>query len=137
MAYTRRGTRVPVHISVGITSLDTTSWFSEPALVILANQHGCGIRTRRPMRVGTFVILERLPGKPKTATARVVNCISLGEYENFWLLGLELQEPGNIWGIETPPDDWLPHQPLTLMERVSNIWQSVSLKKKSEHEVLH
>jgi hypothetical protein len=35
-----------------------------------------------------------------------VNCISLGEYEKFWLLGLTLDEPGNVWGIEKPPEDW-------------------------------
>jgi hypothetical protein len=38
--------------------------------------------------------------------ARVVNCISLGEYEKFWLLGLVLDEPGNVWGIDNPPEDW-------------------------------
>jgi hypothetical protein len=24
----------------------------------------------------------------------------------FWLLGLALDEPGNVWGIATPPEDW-------------------------------
>jgi hypothetical protein len=50
--------------------------------------------------------LEGLPGK-RSVTARVVNCISLGEYEKFWLVGLTLDEPGNVWGIEKPPEDWL------------------------------
>jgi len=36
-------------------------------------------------------------------TARVVNCIPI---EKFWLLGLALDEPGNIWGIHSPPEDW-------------------------------
>jgi hypothetical protein len=38
--------------------------------------------------------------------ARVVNCISLGEFEHLWLLGLALNEPGNVWGIESTPEDW-------------------------------
>jgi hypothetical protein len=38
--------------------------------------------------------------------ARMVNCISLGEREKLWLLGMTLDQPGNVWGIETPPDDW-------------------------------
>jgi hypothetical protein len=35
-----------------------------------------------------------------------VNSISLGEYEKVSLLGLALDEPGNVWGIKTPPEDW-------------------------------
>lgn len=42
-----------------------------------------------------------------TVTARVVNCISLGEHEKLWLLGLTLDKPSNVWGIETPPDNWM------------------------------
>jgi hypothetical protein len=38
--------------------------------------------------------------------ARVVNCISLGEFEKIWLLGLALEEFGNVWGIESVPEDW-------------------------------
>src|SRR5580704_4355611 len=105
MAYTRRGTRIPVHIQVTVTSLHATHWFCESGLVILANQHGCAVRIRRPVGVNTALLLEGLQGGTM-ASARVVNCISLGEYEKFWLLGLELNEPGNVWGIETPPGDW-------------------------------
>ena len=49
--------------------------------------------------------------------ARVVNCISVAGYGNLWLLGLALDEPGNVWGITTPPEDWhvdLPIRPLIL-----------------------
>jgi hypothetical protein len=51
------------------------------------------------------VHLDGLPARPQIA-ARVVNCISLGEYEKLWLLGLALDESGNVWGIERVPDDW-------------------------------
>jgi len=37
----------------------------------------------------------------------VVNCSSLGQYEKFCLLGLALDELGNVWGIEKPPEDWV------------------------------
>jgi len=35
-----------------------------------------------------------------------VNCFWPGEFAKFWVLGLALDEPGNVWGIETPPEDW-------------------------------
>ena len=101
----RRGTRVSCKIQLILTSLDTARPFSERCLIILVNPQGCAARLNRPLEVGSAVRLEGLPVK-KSVTARVVNCIPLGEYEKFWLLGLTLDEAGNVWGIETPPEDW-------------------------------
>ena len=91
-------------------SLDSAHPFFEPCLVILANPQGCGVRFGRSLKIGTHVRLEGLPAK-RSVTAQVVNCISLGEYEKFWLVGLALDEPGNVWGIQSPPDDWTPKPP--------------------------
>lgn len=30
----------------------------------------------------------------------------MGEYEKLWLLGVALDEPANVWGIQSPPEDW-------------------------------
>ncbi|HEX4786346.1 MAG TPA: hypothetical protein VH350_18545 [Candidatus Sulfotelmatobacter sp.] len=50
----------------------------------------------------------RLKGLPvsKPVTARVTSCISLGKHETSFLLGLVIDEPGNVWGIENVPADW-------------------------------
>jgi hypothetical protein len=101
----RGGTRIPCEIRLTLVTLDPGRPCFEPCLVVLVNSQGCGVKFRRPLEVGTRVRLEGLPAK-RSATARVVNCISLGEYEKFWLLGLALDEPGNVWGIEKPPEDW-------------------------------
>jgi hypothetical protein len=101
----RRGTRISCHIRLTLTSLDAARPFSEPCLVVLVNPQGCGLRFGRPLEIGTRVRLEGLPAKP-SVTAQVVNCVSLGEYEKFWLLGLALDDPGNVWEIEKPPRDW-------------------------------
>src|SRR5437764_14695279 len=98
MAHTRRGTRIPVHISVTVTSLDATNWFSESGLVVLANQHGCAVRIPRPVLVGTGVILEGLPVDRQMSSATVVNSISLRDYESFWLLGLQLHQTRQCLG---------------------------------------
>jgi hypothetical protein len=57
------------------------------------------------VRLGTVVHLKGLP-KGTDVAACVVNCISLGEFEHLWLLGLALHESGNVWGIEGAPEDW-------------------------------
>jgi len=102
----RRGTRIPCEIPITLTSAESAHSFSEPCLIILVNSQGCAARFRRPLEVGTTVRLEDLPASTDV-TARVVNCISMGEYEKLWLLGLALDQPGNVWGIQSPPEDWV------------------------------
>ena len=100
----RRATRILCEIPVTLASLDPSRPFSGECLVILVNPQGCVARFGRPLEIGATVRFEVLrPGR--NVTARVVNCISMGQYEKLWLLGLALDEPGNIWGIQ-PPDDW-------------------------------
>jgi hypothetical protein len=101
----RGGTRIPCGIPVTLTSLDPSHPFTEPCQVILANLSGCAVRSPLLVPPGTVVQLEGLPTGTEVA-ARVINCISLGEFEHLWLLGLALNESGNVWGIESTPEDW-------------------------------
>ncbi len=101
----RGGTRIPCDIAVTVTSLNPHEPFSEPCQIILANLHGCAARSPRPIGIGTTVDLRGLPGN-HTASAHVVNCFSLGKFERLWILGLALEEPGNVWGVEDVPEDW-------------------------------
>jgi hypothetical protein len=103
----RRGTRIPCEIPVTLTGLDPSQPFSGECLVILVNPQGCAARFGRPLEIGAMVRVEGLPAA-RNVTARVVNCISMGQYEKLWLLGLALDDPGNVWGIQSLPDDWTP-----------------------------
>jgi len=105
MQVARGGTRIPCDIPVTLTSLDADDAFSHSCQIILANLNGCAARSTRPVAAGTNVRLDGLPTSTQVA-ARVVNCISLGEYEKLWLLGLALRTSGNVWGIATVPQDW-------------------------------
>jgi len=97
----RAGTRVPCEIPITLTSLDPDHPFSEPCQIVLVNLRGCAATFRRSVKVGVAVRLEGLTAMTHV-TGRVVNCISLGEREKLWLLGLALDEPGNVWGIPVP-----------------------------------
>lgn len=103
---TRRGTRIPCSIPITLTSLDPAQPFSDQRVVILVNPQGCAVRFGRPLIVGSILRLGGLPASA-SVTARVVNCISMGQYEKLWLLALALDEPGNVWGIQSPPKDWM------------------------------
>jgi hypothetical protein len=100
----RRGTRISVEVPITLSSRDAAHPFSEPCLTVLVNPQGCAARFPRRLEIGAAVRLEGLPAGINV-TARVVNCIAI---EKFWLLGLALDEPGNVWGIQSPPEDWTP-----------------------------
>ncbi|HTS07292.1 MAG TPA: hypothetical protein VMP68_17050 [Candidatus Eisenbacteria bacterium] len=102
----RGGTRIPCEISATLTIRDAREPFSQQCLIILANLRGCAVRSPAPIPVGTEVWLAGLPAQPEVS-AHVVTCISLGQFEHLWLLGLALVEPGNVWGIENVPEDWI------------------------------
>ena len=64
------------------------------------------MRLSRQLKPGTEIFLDELPSG-KRATARVANCVPLGAAgSNYWVVGIALDQPGNIWGIHPAPEDW-------------------------------
>jgi hypothetical protein len=101
----RRSTRVRAQIPLRVTCLDAANPFSEAGHTLVINTQGCGVRLTRPLKPGTEVFLDELP-TGKRATARVANCVPLGPGSNCWVVGIALDEHGNIWGIHPAPADW-------------------------------
>jgi len=101
----RRPTRIRTQIPIRVRSLETVPGFSEDCHTLVVNLNGCGVRLRRPLEPGCRVILENLPGGNQ-APAAVANCIPLGKDGKYWLLGIALDEPGNVWCIYPVPADW-------------------------------
>ena len=101
----RRSTRIRWETPVTLTSVDPAQTFSVQAQTLVVNPQGCGVRSPREIAAGTAVRLQGLP-EGGSVSASVVNCISLGTEEKLWLLGLALDEPGNVWGVQAPPEDW-------------------------------
>ena len=101
----RRSTRLPLEIPIVIKSLDPAKEFSEECKTTLVNAHGCGLITEHALPRDLPVQLEIVASK-RQVTARVADVVSLGGEPETWLLGLELDTPGNFWGIEYAPSDW-------------------------------
>lgn len=101
----RRSTRLPLEVPVLVTSLDSASPFSLQCNTTLVNAHGCGLIVPRAFAQGIQVRLEIVSAKRHT-TARVAEVVPLGGDPETWLVGLELDAPGNFWGIEYAPADW-------------------------------
>ena len=101
----RRSTRLPLEVPILLTSLHPAEPFSEQCNTTLVNAHGCGLIVPRAIVQGIQVRLEIVSAKRHT-TARVAEVVPLGGDPETWLVGLELDVPGNFWGIEYAPSDW-------------------------------
>jgi hypothetical protein len=71
----------------------------------MVNAHGYGLTSSRTVKLGTQVRL-RIIADERSTTARVVEVVPLTDDHKSWLIGLELEQPGNFWDIEYAPADW-------------------------------
>lgn len=112
----RRSTRLPIEVPVIVASLDGAMPFSEQCNTTLVNAHGCGVIVSRALTRNARVRLEIVSVKRQT-TARVAEVVPLGGDPETWLAGLELDVPGNFWGIEYAPSDWKIEEPAPVLEQ--------------------
>jgi hypothetical protein len=99
----RISTRIRAQIPLRVTSLEDSSAFSESCHTLIVNTRGCGVRLSRPVEPGVAVRLDDLPSG-RAVDGCVANCVPLGP--KHWLVGIALEETGNIWGIHPAPADW-------------------------------
>ncbi len=102
---TRRSTRLRVEIRLTMTSLDRRHPFVAECVALLVSPQGAGLQAPQALPIETPVMLSGLPGGA-SASARVASCLPLGADEKHFLIGLSLYNPGNVWGIAQPPEDW-------------------------------
>jgi hypothetical protein len=101
----RRSTRLRVEIPISVISLDRKRPFAENCVTVLVSAQGCGFRSSQALQMETPILLNELPGGG-SVTARVVNCLPLGDDGKYFLIGASLYTHGNVWGIANPPEDW-------------------------------
>jgi hypothetical protein len=101
----RRSTRLRVEIPANVASLDRMRPFAEACTILVVSAQGCGFRSSQALQLETPLMLTGLPGG-RSVTARVANCLPLGDDGKGFLIGVALYTHGNVWGIADPPQDW-------------------------------
>jgi hypothetical protein len=79
---------------------------STPCDAVLVNAHGGALQARKKLPVGDIVVLRHTDGSKTTVTCSVRSCVPLGTSKTEWLIGVELDHPGNFWKVPNPPQDW-------------------------------
>ncbi|PYT69930.1 MAG: hypothetical protein DMG39_17210 [Acidobacteria bacterium] len=85
--------------------------FVERTVSTSVNLHGCRYPSRHDYGVGTCVTLQvvglNVEPKPPAIRARVRSIHPSQNTRELQQVGVELEKPGNVWGVVTPPQDWL------------------------------
>lgn len=85
--------------------------FVERTLSTSVNLHGCRYPSRHEYGVGSWVTLQvvglNVDPKPPAVRARVRSIHRSQSAHELQQVGVELEQPANVWGIVAPPPDWL------------------------------
>jgi hypothetical protein len=100
----RRSSRVPVNVSILVTSLEPGAQFSEVCQTLMVNAHGCAMRS--PMKLEAGVPLHFHSQEGRETTAQVVYCRPIESDRQGWMLGARFERPENFWGLKSVPKDW-------------------------------
>jgi hypothetical protein len=85
--------------------------FVERTVSTSLNLHGCRYPSRHDYGVGSWVTLQvvglNVEPKPPAVRARVRSVHTSQSSRELQQVGVELEKPGNVWGVVTPPQDWM------------------------------
>ena len=108
----RRSTRIERSVPLivfGQNSLGEP--FVERTVSTSVNLHGCRYPSRHEYGVGTWITLQvvglNVEPAPPAIRARVRSIHASQSTRELQQVGVELETPANVWGIVTPPRDWL------------------------------
>jgi hypothetical protein len=107
----RRSTRIVQAVPLVVTGVDALGRpFAERTSTLIVNCHGCRYQSKHYVLKNMWVNLEVPhpdPGKsPRRIRGKVAWIQRPRTVRQLFQVALELDIPGNAWGIQFPPDDW-------------------------------
>jgi len=96
-----------------VTGLDLLGQpFWERTATLVVNSHGCKFPSKQKLKTNSWVTLgvtDREANKLLHSVQARVVCVQPPEArQGFFHIAVELEVPGNVWGVTLPPGDWLP-----------------------------
>jgi hypothetical protein len=107
----RRSTRIVQAVPLMVTGVDALGRpFTERTSTLIINCHGCRYQSKHYVLKNMWVSLEvphsEAGQPPRTVRGRVAWIQRPRTVRQLFQVALELEVPGNAWGIAFPPDDW-------------------------------
>jgi len=109
----RRTTRIVQAVPLTVTGVDALGRpFQERTSSLIINCHGCRYQSKHYVLKNMWVTFEvphnETGREARTVRARVTWIQRPRTVRELFQIGVELEVPGNVWGIAFPPGDWFP-----------------------------
>ena len=107
----RRSTRIVQAIPITVTGVDALGQpFRERTSTLIVNCHGFKYQSKHYVLKGTWLEMEVIHAKadepPRKVRGQVTFVQRPRTAKELFQVGVEMETPGNIWGIAFPPEDW-------------------------------
>lgn len=107
----RRSTRIMQAVPLAVSGVDALGRpFTEHTSTLIINCHGCRYQSKHYVLKNMWVTLEvphpEAGHVPRTVRGRVAWIQRPRTVRQLFQVALELETPGNAWGIAFPPSDW-------------------------------
>jgi len=117
----RRSTRIVQAVPLTVTGVDALGRpFQERTSTLLISCHGCRYRSKHYVLKNMWVTLEvphpETGREPRSVRAQVTWIQRPRTVRELFQIGVELEVPGNVWGIAFTPEDWFPFPDVTAGE---------------------
>ncbi len=108
----RRSVRLNKAFPITVMGVDSYRGpYREEVSTITVSLHGCKYESKHDVLTNSWVRLElnneESGGQPISARGQVKWVKRPQDTTGVYETAIELEEPGNIWGIDSPPEDWL------------------------------
>jgi hypothetical protein len=107
----RRSTRIQRAVRLMIVGQNRQGQaYREKMSTVSLNLHGCCYQSWHNSQIGTKVDLQVTEGfevKSPVVRARVRSVRQPMSHSELYQIGVEFDTPANIWGLSSPPEDWL------------------------------
>ncbi len=94
--------------------------FQERTSTLIVNCHGCRYQSKHYVLKNMWLTLEvphpETGREPRSVRARIMWIQRPRTVRELFQIGVELEVPGNVWGVAFPPEDWFPFAETTAAE---------------------
>ncbi len=113
-AHKRRSSRLEKAIPLAVQGVDASRLpFREEVTTLAISCHGCSYKMRHEVLPGSMLVLDMRQGAngysewPARARVKWIQKLDSAADPSYGI-AVEFESAGNIWGLPSPPEDWLP-----------------------------
>src|SRR5260370_20253004 len=135
----RRSTRIVQAVRVVVAGVDALGRpFQEHTSTLIINCHGARYQSKHYVLKNMWVTLEvphpEPDPEPGSVRGKVAWIQRPRSVHQLFQIALELETPGNVWGIAFPPDDWFPFGENQAPQTVAEPAADMPMQTAQQHE---